>query len=149
MMRGKITVIGGGGALDGLREERVTVLRLDAPGAERLAGSDVVVIGEGADVAGAARATARRASGAVLVVATADGERDCATALQASLLPRARVVGVDPTDAVAAAEAVLYARETPLECWALCRGELGIDERVAQVPAVLGAGGIRRIGRGG
>jgi hypothetical protein len=146
-MRGKISVVGGGDAFDGLGGQRVTVVRLDAPAGDRLAGSDVVVVARGADVAGAARATARRASAAVLVVATGGGEQDCATALQASLLPRTRVVGVEPADAVAAVEAVLFECETPLECWALCRGELGIEDRVAQVPAVLGAGGIRRIGR--
>jgi hypothetical protein len=107
----------------------------------------VVVVTAGVDVADAARATARRASGSVLVLATGDGERDCATALEASLLPRTRVLAVEPADVVAAVGAVVYGRDTQLEAWAYCRGELGIDDRVAQVPVVLGAGGLRRIGR--
>jgi hypothetical protein len=114
---------------------------------ELLAGSDVVVVTAGVDVADAARATARRASGSVLVLATGDGERDCATALEASLLPRTRVLAVEPADVVAAVGAVVFGRDTQLEAWAYCRGELGIDDRVAQVPVVLGAGGLRRIGR--
>jgi hypothetical protein len=107
----------------------------------------VVVVTAGVDVADAARATARRASGSVLVLATGDGERDCATALEASLLPRTRVLAVEPADVVAAVGAVVFGRDTQLEAWAYCRGELGIDDRVAQVPVVLGAGGLRRIGR--
>ena len=148
-MKSKISVIGEGdlvGALNGEADRvNLTVVRDLSP--ELLAGSDVVVVTGGVDVADAARATARRASGCVLVVATEHGQRDCATALQASLLPRSRVVAVEPSDAPAAARAVLYGRDTPLDCWVLCRGELGIDDRVAQVPAVLGAGGLRRIGR--
>jgi len=148
-MRSKITVIGEGDVLTSLTGEdaRAQVTALAEPSAELMAGSDVVVVATGVDVADAARATARRASGSVLVVATADGERDCATALSVSLLPRSRVLAVDPADVAAAVGAVVYGRDTPLKAWAFCRGELGIDDRVAQVPVVLGAGGLRRIGR--
>ena len=148
-MQSKITVIGEGQVASRLNGEadRVRVSTLADAAPEALAGSDVVVLAEGADVADAARATARRASGAVLLVATDHGQRDCATALQASLLPRSRVMAVAPDDAQAAVAALLYGRETALEGWAYCRGELGIEDRVAQVPFVLGAGGLRRIGR--
>jgi len=130
-------------------DTRLQVTHLTEPAGELLAGSDVVVLAQGADVAEAAAATARRASASVLVVATDDGQRDCDTALRASLLPRSRVVAVAPADAAAATAAVAYGHDTPVEGWAYCRGELGIEDRVAQVPLVLGAGGLRRIGREG
>jgi hypothetical protein len=148
-MTSKITVIGEGDVVTSLTGEdgRVPVTHLREAAGELLAGSDVVVVAAGVDVAGAARAAARRASGSVLLVATGAGERDCTTALSASLLPRSRVLAVEPADVVAAVAAVVDGRDTPLEAWAYCRGELGIDDRVAQVPVVLGAGGLRRIGR--
>lgn len=147
-MTSKITIIGEGESLSG-ESDRVNVTHLTQLSGELLAGSDVVVVTDGVDVGEAARATARRASGSVLVVATEHGERDCATALSASLLPRSRVIAVAPADVTTAVDAVAYGRDTPLEAWAYCRGELGIDDRVALVPVVLGAGGLRSIGRDG
>ena len=123
------------------------LVHLDDVTPELLAGSHVVVLGGAVDVAAAARATAQRASGAVLLVATEDGQHDLATALEASLLPRSRVVAVEPGDAATAVAALLYGRDTALTGWAFCRGELGIEGRVAQVPLTLGAGGLRGIGR--
>ena len=110
-----------------------------------LAGSDAVVVLDGADVPVAARAALRRASLAVLVVATADPERDVDRALEAGLAPRPRVIGVRPPDVVAAVEAIVFGRRTTLDAAVLCRGELGIDG-VAMVPVTLGAPGIERIG---
>ncbi len=150
-MTSKIAVIGERDTVTSLNGETPTanVVHLPSPAPELMAGADVVVIAGGVDVADAARATALRASGSVLLVATDDGERDCATALEASLLPRSRVVGIAPADAPVAVAAVLAGRDTPLQGFAYCRGELGIDDRVAAVPIVLGAGGLRRIGRDG
>ena len=67
-----------------------------------MAGSRVVVCGDGADVEEVARQAALRAPGCVLLVAPADVER----ALAASLLPRGRVLGT--TDPGPLAEAVLF-----------------------------------------
>ncbi len=66
-----------------------------------MAGSRVVVCGEGADVEEVARQAALRTPGCVLLVAPGDVER----ALAASLLPRGRVLGT--TDPAPLAEAVL------------------------------------------
>lgn len=149
-MRGKITVIGTTAAADRLAADtRVDVTRLTSPDPERMAGAEIVLVAQGVDMRRAAEETARRAPAAVLLLETGPGLDDCEVALAASLLPRPRVVGVDAEDAVAAVEAVLYGHETPLEVYARCRGELGIDGRVERVPAVLGAGGLRRIGPAG
>ena len=146
-MRGKITVIGHTQAADVLAaDRRHDVTHLDAPDAARMAGADLVLVAQGVDMRRAAQDTALRAPGAVLLLETGPGLDDCEVALAASLLPRPRVIGVDAGDAVAAAEAVLYGRETQLDVFAKCRGELGIEDRVEQVPAVVGTGGLRRIG---
>jgi hypothetical protein len=145
MMRSKITVIGDTGGESLATGNRVDVVTVTDEWAD-LAGSDVVVLGDGVDVATAAGAVARRAPAAVVVLATGDGERDCAAALDASLLPRPRVLAVAPDDVGAVVEAVLYGSEAALEAAVLCRGELGIEDRVATVPVRVGAGGVRRIG---
>src|SRR3712207_5848923 len=94
-MRSKITVIG---------DVEVQTDIADVVGENAIAGSGVVGIGPGADVAAAARLAASRASGAAIVlVAPASVE----TALRASLLPRGRVIAVEPDGVRAAAEAVL------------------------------------------
>jgi hypothetical protein len=145
-MRGKITVIGTTQAAGALAaDDRFEVTHLDAPDGERMAGADLVLVAQGVDMRRAAEATARRAPAAVLLLETGPGLDDCEVALAASLLPRPRVIGVDAGDAVAAVEAILYGRETPLEVYARCRGELD-KEGVERVPAVVGAGGLRRIG---
>ena len=146
-MRGKITVIGTTPAAEALAADgRLDVTHLDAPDPARMAGADLVLVAQGVDMKRAAEDTALRAPGAVLLLETGPDLDDCEVALAASLLPRPRVIGVDAGDAVAAAEAVLYGRETALRVFAKCRGELGIDDRVERVPAVLGTGGLRRIG---
>jgi hypothetical protein len=144
-MRSKITVIGDTAGERLGADGRVDVVTVTDEWAD-LAGSDVVVLGEGVDVATAASAVARRAPAAVMLVATADRERDCATALEVSLLPRPRVFAVAPDDVPAAAEAVLYGREAALDAAVLCRGELGIEDRVATVRVRVGAGGVLAIG---
>jgi hypothetical protein len=67
-MRSKITVIGAPGVVDTLMEGDIA----DVVGDEGLPGSDVVVIGAGADVAQAARRAASRAPGAALIVVGGD-----------------------------------------------------------------------------
>jgi hypothetical protein len=144
-MRSKITVIGDTRGEPPVTDDRADLVTVTDEWAD-LAGSDVVVLGTGVDVVRAASAVARRAPAAVMLLATADGERDCAAALATSLLPRPRVLAIAPQDVPAAVEAVLYGREAALEAAVLCRGELGIEDRVATVPVRVGAGGVRRIG---
>ena len=150
-MRSKIAVIGeqADEVVTSLREGDRFDVHAVAPDAwHDLAGADVVVVVDGADVPAAAAASLRRASCAVLLVATADPERDAERALEAGLAPRPRVVGVTPGDVMAATEAIVFGRVTTLQAAVLCRGELGVQDRVATVPVTLGAAGIERIGAG-
>ena len=148
-MRSKISVIGDptDETVRRLSEgDRLAVSAVAPDAWADLAGSEVVVVIDGADVAPAAVAALRRASCAVLVVATDDPERDVNRALEAGLAPRPRVVGVPPGEVVAAVEAIVFGRQTTLQGAVLCRGELGIQDRVATVPVTLGAPGIVKIG---
>ena len=147
-MRSKISIIGEGAgelALELAAGDRAQVTAVAGDRLDDIAGSDVVVLVAGADPDTVGRAVARRAAGAVVVVATGAAEADTQVVLDASLLPRPRVVGVEPGDIAAAAEAIVFGREVALEAAACCRGELGLD-RVATVPVRIGTGGIRAIG---
>ena len=131
-MRSKITVIGAPGVTDILSVGDIA----DVVGEEGLPGSDVVVIGPGADVAAAARRAASRASGAAVIVLGGDVR----AALAASFLPRGRVFGVTDDVLRDAVEAVVLDRRVTIEV-----EMVGLDDRVATVPASLGAGGIREL----
>lgn len=148
-MRSKISVIGDNGEslVDALRAAgRADVTWVQGDAYADVAGSEVVVLADGADVGAAAKAAAVRAAASVIVVATERFADDTATALKASLFPRPRLFGVAPDDATAAVDAVLFARDEPLTVAALCRGELGVEDRVETVPARVGRGGLRAIG---
>lgn len=146
-MRSKITVVGDAASdvVVALRAgDHADVTAVTDTWAD-VAGSEVVVV-TGGDLTAAGRQVARRAPGAVVLVATADAERDCARVLASSLLPRPRVFGVVREDVRTAVEAVVFGRDVALQAAALCRGELGIEDRVATVPVRVGAGGLRSIG---
>jgi hypothetical protein len=133
-MRSKITVIGAPGVVDTLMEGDIA----DVVGDEGLPGSDVVVIGAGADVAQAARRAASRAPGAALIVVGGDVR----AALEASLLPRGRVFGVTGDRLREAVEAVVLDRRATIDV-----EMVGLDDRVVTAAASLGAGGIRELRR--
>jgi hypothetical protein len=148
-MRSKITVVGEQPhpVVDELSAgDRLNVAAVAADAWHDLAGSDVVVVLDGADVPEAARAALRRASCAMLLVATADPERDVTRALEAGLAPRPRVVGIAREHVLAATEAFAFGRRATLPVAVMCQGELGIENRVATVTATLGVTGIERIG---
>ena len=132
-MRSKISVVGEGGDLVRLlsQGDYADVVTGDVRGA------DVVVIAGGADVEAEARRAASRAPGAVIVLA---GAGDVHAALDASLLPRARVIAV-PADRLAdAVQAVLFDRCEEVEVTLV-----GLDGEVAAHRAILGAGGVREL----
>lgn len=152
-MRSKITVIGTGETSEALvatlaaadHSDVVRVMGEDEW--ETLAGSRVVVLVDGdAELVG--REVARRASGAVIVLATAEPLADTRAALASSLLPRARVFGVEqsPPAVMRAVEAVIFDRGVELRAAAHCRGECGHEDKVARVPVTVGRGGLRGIG---
>lgn len=142
-MRSKITVLG---------ESDVLTQRLTEGdwthvcGRDHIAGSHLVVVTDGVDPREAGALIARRASGAVVLVATSDPKAGVSAVLAGSLLPRGRIVGVHRDVVRQAAEAVVLDRELVVEGAVLVRGELGIDDEVSVVPLVLGRGGVRKIG---
>ena len=142
-MRSKITVLGECDVLTQLLSEGEWVHVCTG---EHIAGSHVVVVCEGVDARAAGDLVARRASGAVVIVATSDPKAGVADVLAASLLPRGRVVGLHADHVRPAAEAVVLGRDHTVEGAVLLRGELGIDDEVSVVPLVVGRGGVRRIG---
>ena len=132
-MRCKVTVVG---EAPSLRRELAAGAYAEVASEEGLPGSHVVVLAGGVDVAAQARRVASRAPGAVIVVV--DG--DVRTVLEASLFPRARVVGVDADAALAAIEAVLYDRRTEVTVHLV-----GLDDDVVTSAAVLGRQGVREL----
>jgi hypothetical protein len=132
-MRGKITVIGDGEPIVRSLSEGDWA---DVVGPDELPGSDVVVLARGADVSTEARRVASRASGAVMIVV--DG--DVRAAVDASYLPRGRVVGVEAGAVREVAEAILFDRCSPLTVTMV-----GLDGEVADREAIMGLGGVREI----
>jgi malate/lactate dehydrogenase len=142
-MRSKITVLGENKVVTRMLSEDDWVR---VAGEDDLAGSHVVVVAEGVDAVDAGARVARRAAGAVVIVATADPKAGVAAVLEGSLLPRGRVLGLHGDLVRVAAEAIVLGRDTTLEGAVHVRGELGIEDAVSVVPLVVGRGGVRRIG---
>ena len=126
-MRCKVTVVGELRSLDFGGHAEVV-------GPESLPGSHLIVIGGGVDLVETVRQVARRAAGAVVFVV--DGELQ--TAVSASLLPRSRVIGVDPGELAVAADAVVFDTRTEATVRIL---DLEGLEQTARV--ILGARGVR------
>jgi hypothetical protein len=133
-MRGKITVVPEGSDLVGVLSEGDYA---DVVGPDRLPGSDVVVVAPGADVEAVARRAASRAPGAVIVLASGD---DVRAALDASLLPRGRVIAVPPERVREAVEAILFD-----SCRDVAVTLVGLNDQVGTHTVVLGAGGVREL----
>lgn len=109
----------------------------DVVGAPDLPGSDVVVLAFGADVAAEARRAASRAPGAVIMLV---GDGDVRAALNASLLPRGRVIAVPAERLGDAVQAVLFDRCSEVEVTLV-----GLDGEVVAHRVILGAGGVREL----
>jgi len=131
-MRSKITVIDAPGVSERLAEGDYA----DVVGPEEMPGSDVVVLGPGADAAAGARRAASRAPGAAVIVI----EGDVRAAMEASYLPRGRVFGVGEHDLEAAVEAVALDRRATVTVELV-----GLDGSLVTVPVSLGAGGVREL----
>lgn len=101
-----------------------------------LSGADVVVLAGDGDL----EDVRTRAPAAVLVVAGEDVEERCQQVYEATLFPRARIIGVpDPQRVHAAVESILLEREEEHEVVAMSDGAFGA--RTAR----LGRGGIRAL----
>jgi len=139
-MRAKVTVAGPpelGAAVAGRLAGNADV----TTHAQELSGSDVIVLGDGADVQALAARARDRAPNAVLIVA-GDGIE---TACETSLFPRARIIGAGDEDVAALVEAVVFDRRTEFRCVARCEGERGIDGAFELVPVTVGRAGIEAI----
>ena len=138
-MRAKVTVAGSP-ELGAAVAERLAG-NADVAGEDELTGSDVIVLGPGADVAAIAERARDRAPNAVLIVA-GDGIE---TACETTLFPRARIIGAGEEDVGELVEAVAFDRRTEFHCVARCEGERGLDGEFALVPVRVGAGGVIEI----
>ena len=96
-------------------------------------GADVVVLAGEADL----DRIKHRAPAAVLLIPGERVEERCKEAYEATLFPRARIIGV--TDPAAAAESIVFERGDEHEVTAMVNGEFGPHR------ARLGRGGIREL----
>jgi hypothetical protein len=128
-MRKKISVIGKGVKI-------APELSRAADVGEDLHGADVVVLADEGDLA----AVARSAPAAALVVTGGDVENRCQKVLEATLFPRARIVGVsDAARLDAVLESIVLERDDQHEVVAMSDGRFGA--RAARI----GRGGIREL----
>ena len=122
-----------------MTQARVFVAGSDAP--EEISGADVVVV-QAADSAEWGERVRVRAPNAVVVVVGDSPHVIC----EATLFPRARVIGVgDQSAADAVVDAVVNDLDKEMTAIVRCLGERGIDDAFASVPVRVGAGGIREI----
>ena len=138
-MRAKVTVAGSAELAAAVTDRLAG--NADVASEDELTGSDVIVIGPGADVGAVAALARDRAPNAVLIVAGAGIETACET----TLFPRARIIGAGEEDVGALAEAVVFDRRTEFRCVARCEGERGIDGSFELVPVTVGRAGIEAI----
>jgi hypothetical protein len=128
-MRKKISVIGKG-------VEISQELSRFAEVGEDLRGADVVVLAGDGDFSEIARC----APASALVVAGDGVEERCREAIEATLFPRARIIGVaDAAQVDAAVESIVLERDDPHNVVALKEGEFSLRS------VRLGRGGIREL----
>jgi len=108
---------------------------------DEVSGADVVVVrAEDGDKWG--DLVRDRAPNAVVIVIGESPHKMC----EATLFPRARIIGVNDDDEVAPlVDAVLYDRCSEFETIVRCQGERGLDDEFAKVPVRIGARGVIEI----
>ena len=121
-----------------MRHARVFRAGHDAPG--EISGADVVVVAASAADDWGARIRVR-APNAVVVVVDGSPQPIC----EATLFPRARVIGVEDADAEAVVAAVVNDLDKEFDAVVRCEGERGVEGEFARVPVRVGASGIREI----
>lgn len=121
-----------------MRRARVFVAGQDAP--DDVSGADVVVVDSAGANSFAVQIRDRAPNAVVVVVGSPAG------LCEATLFPRARVIGVASRDeADAVVDAVVGDRDQDMEVVARCEGERGIDGEFARVPVKIGPRGIIEI----
>jgi hypothetical protein len=108
---------------------------------EEVSGADVVVVrAEDGDKWG--EVVRDRAPNAVVIVIGDSPHEMC----EATLFPRARIIGVREDGEVAAiVDAVIYDRGDQFETIVRCQGERNLDDEFARVPVRIGARGVLEI----
>ena len=108
---------------------------------EEVSGADVVVVrAEDGDKWG--DIVRDRAPNAVVVVVGDSPHEMC----EATLFPRARIIGVATDDEVpAVVDAVVYDRGERFETIVRCQGERGLEDEFAKVPVRIGGKGVLEI----
>jgi hypothetical protein len=108
---------------------------------EEVSGADVVVVrAEDGDKWG--EVVRDRAPNAVVIVIGESPHEMC----EATLFPRARIIGVREDSEVAAiVDAVIYDRGDQFETIVRCQGERDLDDEFARVPVRIGARGVLEI----
>jgi hypothetical protein len=108
---------------------------------EEVSGADVVVVrAEDGDKWG--DIVRDRAPNAVVVVVGDSPHEMC----EATLFPRARIIGVATDDEVPAViDAVVYDRGDRFETIVRCQGERGLEDEFAKVPVRIGGKGVLEI----
>jgi hypothetical protein len=138
-VRSKISVVGSS-ELARLLTERDYADVVQAAAGEDLAGSSVVVLAAPGDEL--FEDIRRRAPAAVVVVAGHSPQPVC----EATLFPRARIIGVDDVSIVGdVVDSLVLGRERVFNCTVRLEGERGIDGEFAAAPVRLGCGGIQEI----
>jgi hypothetical protein len=120
-------------------DDAVVVDFASAP--HEVSGADVVVVrAEDGDKWGTV--VRDRAPNAVVVVIGESPHAMC----EATLFPRARIIGVKDDSGVAAVvDAIVYDRGAVFETIVRCQGERGLEDEFATVPARIGGRGVLEI----
>ena len=120
-------------------DDAVVVDFTSAP--EEVSGADVVVVrAEDGDKWG--ELVRDRAPNAVVIVVGESPHQMC----EATLFPRARIIGVtDDSEVAAVVDAVIYDRGDQFETIVRCQGERGLEDEFARVPVRIGSRGVLEI----
>jgi hypothetical protein len=118
-----------------MRQARVFVAGQDPP--DDVSGADVVVV-QSSDSETWGALIRDRAPNAVVVVVGGSPAAIC----EATLFPRARIVGVAEDEADAVVGAVVNDLDEELDATVRCEGERGIDGDFARVPVRIGGRGV-------
>lgn len=108
---------------------------------EEVSGADVVIVrAEDGDKWG--DVVRDRAPNAVVIVIGDSPHEMC----EATLFPRARIIGVqDDGEVAAVVDAVVYDRGAEFETIVRCQGERGLEDEFARVPVRIGKRGVLEI----
>jgi hypothetical protein len=139
-VRRRVAVVGQSAAE--LRGGEFDVVEIADGRLDEISGADVVVVA--GDAAGLFEAIRDRAPNSVVVVVDASPQPVC----EATLFPRARIIGVDAGQVPDVVVAIVFDRDSRFTAVARCQGERGIEDEFAAVPVKIGSRGIIEIFEG-